>query len=89
MIDIARWNYKTKSYDPYKPNPKWTVVLVSHDMGLPMNCANCGMETTFGDSFTSLELHTSVGFGYPVCEGCYEQEYDRKIESKQTKEEVQ
>ena len=26
----------------------------------------------YGDTYTSLEIHTAMGFGYGVCEDCYE-----------------
>ena len=78
-IDIAKWNYKNKEYDPYTPDPKWRIVLVTNDMDLPISCASCGKDMTFGEGYTSRELHTKVGFGYPVCEDCYEDERTREL----------
>jgi hypothetical protein len=80
MINIARWNYETHEYDTYQPNPEWNIVLVTDDMGLPINCTNCGKEMRFGDGYTSRELHTHMGLGYPVCEDCYEDERKREQE---------
>ncbi len=78
---IGRWNYATHEYDPYKPDPSWKIQLFSDDMDLPINCTNCGKEMTYGDGYTSLELHNHIGLGYPVCEDCYEQEHVRRKEA--------
>lgn len=75
---IGRWNYETKVYDPYTIDPSWNVVLYTQDMDLAINCASCGKAMTYGQGYTSRELHTQVGMGYPVCEDCYEEEYERE-----------
>ncbi len=75
--DIARWNYKTHEYDPYEPNPDWKIVLYTIDMDLAINCTNCGTDTTFGACYTSRELHSHIGLGYPVCDPCYAAEIKR------------
>lgn len=81
MIDIGKWNYETKTYDPYTP-PEGNIVLYSEDMDELINCAQCGKELSFGEGYTSKEIHTSVGFGYPVCTDCYDQEILRDKESR-------
>jgi NAD-dependent SIR2 family protein deacetylase len=73
--NVGKWNYKTHEYDEY--NPKWNLILMRHEMGELVNCAQCGKEIKFGDSYTSKEVHTHVGFGYPVCDKCYEGEVAR------------
>lgn len=83
---IGKWNYETHEYDPVVIDPTWKVVLYTEDMNLPINCTSCGKDMTFGQGYTSRELHTEHGFGYPVCEDCYEQERDRETERKQKKE---
>lgn len=77
MVDIRKWNYETHEYDPYTPPKGWAPVLVTDNMDLPIKCAACGKDMTFGVGYTSRELHTTVGFGYPVCEDCYEEERKR------------
>lgn len=74
---IQRWNYHTHDYEPYKPDPSWKIVLFTKDMEENINCTYCGLEMTYGQCFTSKELHTHVGLGYPVCEECYEEELAR------------
>ena len=79
MINIGRWNYETREYDPYQPNPEWTIKIYSEDMSEHINCTNCGKDMTFGDGYTSRELHNSYGIGYPVCESCYEDERNKEL----------
>jgi hypothetical protein len=79
MVTIGRWNNETHEYDPYTPDPAWTIVLYTQDMNLPINCTNCGKEMVYGDSYTSRELHNAAGFGFPVCEQCYNDEIDRAV----------
>lgn len=75
----GKWNYKNHNYDDYElpGNCK----LYSNDMEEVVNCAQCGKEITFGESYTSFEIHNHIGFGYAVCEKCYQQEWKRKIEA--------
>lgn len=75
---LARWNYKTHAYDPFTPPDDWKVILYSEDMGKDINCANCGKPMTYGEGFTSQEIHTPIGLGYPVCEKCHQFETARK-----------
>lgn len=77
MIDIQKWNYETREYDPYTPNPEWVIVLYSQDMERKINCADCGKEMTYGEGYTSRELHNHFGLGYPVCEESYNKEIER------------
>lgn len=76
--DIGKWNYETHEYDPYMPNPDWKLKLYSQDMDEPINCASCGKEMTYGEGYSSEELHNHIGFGYPVCEECYRLELARQ-----------
>jgi hypothetical protein len=40
-------------------------------MDEPCNCALCGREMTYGEGYTSLQVHTPTGFGYTVCKDCH------------------
>lgn len=81
MSDIRKWNFETHEYEPYIP-PDGIIVLYSHDMDLPINCTSCGKPMVFGEGYTSRQLHTSMGLGYPVCQDCYNNEWaeERKHE---------
>ena len=75
---VQRWNYQTKSYDDVYVDGEWFTPLYSDDMEVPINCINCGKQISFGESYTSNEYHNQVGFGYYVCEECYEKEWELK-----------
>lgn len=80
-MKLRKWNYETREYDPYEVPDDWELVLTTQDMEQHVNCAQCGKDMTFGDGYTSREVHTNVGFGYPVCEQCYENERRREAEA--------
>lgn len=80
-MNIGKWNYKTRSYDPYEL-PRGNVQLLHDDMDAAINCASCGQPLIFGDSYTSQEIHTGVGLGFPVCFSCYESETERRIKAR-------
>lgn len=44
-------------------------------------CAQCGRKMLFGDGYTSRQIHTRQGFGYAVCEQCYDKEWKEKEEN--------
>lgn len=75
---LKRWNYKKHIYEDYKVPDKWNVKTYGNGMEEIINCCQCGKKIKFGDSYTSLEVHTEIGFGYSVCEKCYEAEWRRK-----------
>lgn len=80
MATAGKWNYQTKKYDEYQLPEK--ALRYSDDMDVECQCANCGTKMAFGDGYTSLEIHNAIGFGYVVCEKCYEEEFKRKHEKK-------
>ena len=65
-------------YEPYSTPKEWNVPLYSEDMRQIVNCASCGKEIYYGDTYTSKTIHNAVGLGYPVCEACYEHEWAEK-----------
>lgn len=81
MIDLQKWNFKTHEYEPFK-SPAVVLSLYSEDMLAATDCANCGKRMTYGEGYTSRTIHNHVGFGYPVCQGCYEKEWADERASK-------
>lgn len=75
---LNRWDCEEGKYKPHDVPDDWNCKTYSTDMDEIVNCAQCGAEVTFGKCFTSKEVHTEVGFGYAVCEPCYEKEMDRR-----------
>lgn len=77
-FDIGKWNYQTKEYDPYEIPSGVVICLYSQDMDLPINCTSCFKLMTYGQGYTSRELHNHIGLGYPVCDDCYAAERERE-----------
>jgi len=78
MKEFRKWNYQKQDYDPYYVPDDKKLVLYSDDMHLVVNCCQCLKEIIYGDSYTSLEVHNSIGLGYPVCFNCYQEEKERR-----------
>ena len=75
----VKWIPAKHEYEPYDlPDG---ASCYEEDMDKVVPCAQCGRAVTFGDSYTSLEVHTQIGFGYAVCHECYEAEYERRKEA--------
>lgn len=80
MTTLNRWNYDKQIYEPYEVPDNWNVKSFAVDMDEIVNCPHCGQEATFGSCYTSREIHTQSGFGYAVCEKCYNIERTREQE---------
>lgn len=74
---LNKWNYEKHRYEPYEIPNSWKVPIIC-DLDNIVNCPQCGKELKYGDTFTSLEIHTGVGFGYGVCDKCYQEEWKRR-----------
>ncbi len=61
--------------------PDGSVVYVGMDEII--ECAQCGKHVFFGDCYTSDQIHTTIGFGYAVCEKCYEKELRKEREAEE------
>ena len=77
---IKKWDYPSHSYFsiPITSREPLNIKTYSEDMNEIVNCAQCLKEIKIGDSYTSKEIHTDLGFGFAVCEDCYEKEWERK-----------
>lgn len=75
---IRKWDYETHSYRKYGVPKEWNISTCCADMSQHINCAGCGKVLPYGETFTSLELHTKMGIGYGVCKECNEQEWERR-----------
>lgn len=79
MATLNKWNYKTKSYDEYEIPNEWRTPLLIGDLDAEVNCVQCGKKLKYGECYTSLEVHSSMGLGYGVCKECYDEEWKRKM----------
>lgn len=72
-MKALKWNHESHAYEKCDIPPKSK--SYSEDMSEIVQCAQCGRELPFGETFTSMEIHTVMGFGYCVCERCYSEEW--------------
>ena len=82
-MKLNKWNYKTHKYEPYIVSDEWKCKLRCNDLEEKINCPHCGKEIKFGDSYTSLEIHNHIGFGFAVCEKCHNNEILRRMENEE------
>lgn len=75
---LNKWNYEKHSYDLIDVPDDWNCSTYEYFMDTIIHCPHCGKQLRFGDCYTSLEYHTKMGFGYAVCEPCYELEWERR-----------
>lgn len=80
---LKKWNYQKRKYEDFNIPRDRNVKLLADDLNEIINCANCGKEVKFGDTYTSMTIHNSLGFGYCVCEECYEEEWKDRIKYKE------
>lgn len=81
-MKLNKWNYKKHDYDKYFIPDSWKCKIYSNDMEEIINCPHCGRKLKLGEGYTSLEIHTEIGFGYTVCKECYDKEWERRKNEK-------
>jgi len=82
---MRKWNVKKHMYEHYSVPKEWVVPLFCYELGKVINCACCGKEITYGDSYCSMVIHNHVGLGYSVCEDCHEKELSEEMEERKMK----
>lgn len=75
---VQKWNPVARQYEAYTP-PAGYITLHETDMDKPINCARCGKQITFGEGYSSLQIHNGMGVGYSVCESCYDAELKEEL----------
>ena len=78
---LRKWKYDKHKYEPYKIPDTWNCKMYSENMDEIINCCQCGKKIKFGDTYTSLEIHNNIGFGYAVCEKCHNLEIKKRKEN--------
>ena len=80
-MTLRRWNWKKRKYEDYDVPDSWCVHTFVNDLDTFVDCASCGEGVPFGLSYTSMEIHNSMGFGYAVCDECYQKEIARRYDN--------
>ena len=77
MTYVRRYSYRNHCYEKPEELPKnWYTPMSADSMNEIINCASCGKELKFGNSFTSMIIYDLSGsFGFPVCVECYQKEW--------------
>ena len=77
---IKKCDYSSHSYFSIAITSRepLNIKTYSEDMNEIVNCCQCLKPIRYGDTYTSKEVHTKIGFGYAVCQECYEEEWERK-----------
>lgn len=83
---VGKWNYLKHDYDAYIIPHGWRVKSFCVDDNEVINCVQCGKQIIAEDGYVSLEVHTPVGFGYLVCDTCYDEELKRRKKYKNEKD---
>lgn len=60
-------------------NSKLIATTYSNNMNEIVACAACGKALKFGDAYTSRKILSNGGFGFAVCEDCYEKEFKEEL----------
>ena len=68
------WDFWKRRYETISiPDDCCTL---SDDLDAPARCPSCSRVDRMGDMFPSRRWCTDSGFGYMVCESCYEKEIE-------------
>ena len=71
-----RWDF-LKQRNEIVNIPKDCATFASEDLA-PVRCPSCNRVHAYGEMYTSLRYQDAVGFGYMVCEHCYQQEHEMR-----------
>lgn len=69
------YDWKRREYRPYRLPVGSSVDPQENET---VTCARCGKPVGFMDSWTSMAIHSPMGFGYAVCNECHEAEWDER-----------
>lgn len=82
-MKVSKWSFKDRKYNDIEvDSDKYYSPLYTDNMNEIVNCISCKQEHSFGSCYTSRQYHSHLGFGYPVCEKCYNKEIEQEFNSK-------
>lgn len=84
MKKCLKWNYKTHKYSEVLI----TDACFTHvqDLTLKIRCVNCSEPFVAGNMYTSHQYQNHMGFGYLICEECYQKEWNLRNKYKNTED---
>ena len=83
MTMLRKWDHARREYVPLEVPDSWRVSCYEADMDAAVNCCRCGRRLPFGETYTSLQVHTpKTGFGYAVCQECHDAEIEKEKEAR-------
>ena len=71
-ITMRKWNFPLHEYEIVKN--EWSLILAPPE-STTTRCANCKESLLVDISYSSIQWHNNVGFGFPVCEKCHDAEF--------------
>lgn len=77
-MTVSRWDWEKERYNTEIIPDDRKISLYSDDMDKQIQCVTCGTWVRFGDTYTSMEIHNFMGFGFMVCEECHGREMVRR-----------
>ena len=88
MKTLRKWDHKAHEYKPFPVPDDGVFVVCSDDLNQVVNCCQCLKKLLRGSAYTSLEVHNQFGLGYPVCEECYQKEWERERATRMEEEAI-
>ena len=86
---IQRWDYEKHIYEDVENEYGVRIYYAEDELDEIIRCVNCGDEMVADDGYTSHQWHNHFGFGYLVCEKCYEIELEKREKSKKIMEDTE
>ena len=85
-LRVMKCNPSRHCYESHSYPDDWKVSFFCADMDELVNCACCGKELPYMDTYTSRELYDCSGiFGMAVCPECHKAEWEREKERRNRK----
>lgn len=70
---VNRWDFEKHEYDIIEVPDNWIITTRGSSQ---CNCVSCGRKVYVDDCYTSYQYQDAIGFGYLVCEDCYNKEWE-------------
>lgn len=71
---LKKWNYEKQEYEDYEVPDEYKIKVSTADLEETINCADCGKQILYGNSFRSREIKSNYGFNYAICIDCHKKE---------------